>query len=567
MLKFNIKNDTDNNQYIETNIDGKALLTISQLNKGTAFSIEERHAFKLTGKLPVKVETIEEQAARCYAQYRSFDKQINRNIYLYQLLNHNQVLFYKLVSDHLIEMLPTIYTPIVGNAVKEFNKKFMQPRGLYIAYEQQDQIEEILNNRSNPNVNLVVVSDGEGVLGIGDQGIGGMAIPQAKLMVYTAFGQINPLNTLPILLDAGTNNEKLLNDPLYLGWKHPRIAGKEYDAFVDKFIQATKKTFPHVFLHWEDFGRNNARRNLDAYRKKICSFNDDIQGTGIVAVAALLAALRRNKTDIKEQRVVIFGAGTAGTGITDAICKAFIDAGLSEEEAQRRFWLLDREGLITIHSNDVTFGQSPYVRTQNDIKDWSLKNDSEINLLDTIKNVKPTVLIGCSAQQGAFTKKMIQEMAKHVERPIIFPLSNPPELCEATPKDILTWTKGNALVATGSPFEPVVLKGKTYTISQCNNYLAFPGLGLGIIAVKARSLTSNMITAASQALSKYTVDYEYTLLPTIKDAQDASREVAIAVASAAIEDGVSDAKDTSDIASLVDKTRWEPHYLPYHFIE
>lgn len=565
MLNFKIKEDANHNEYLETNLDGKALLTISQLNKGTAFSIDERHMFKLTGKLPVKVETIDEQAARCYAQYRSFDKQINRNIYLYQLLNHNQVLFYKLVSDHLIEMLPTIYTPIVGNAVKEFNKKFMQPRGLYIAYEQQDNIEEILNNRSNPEVNLIVASDGEGVLGIGDQGIGGMAIPQAKLMVYTAFGQVNPMNTLPILLDAGTNNEKLLNDPLYLGWRHPRISGKDYDVFIDKFIQAVKKIFPHVFLHWEDFGRNNARRNLDAYRKKICSFNDDIQGTGIVAVAALLAALRRNKTDITEQRVIIFGAGTAGTGITDAICKAFIDAGLSEEEAQKRFWLLDREGLITIHSNDVTFGQSPYVRTQSDIQDWKVKNIAEINLLETIKNTKPTVLIGCSAQQGVFTKKIIKEMAKHVEHPIIFPLSNPPELCEATPADILNWTKGKALVATGSPFEPVVLKGETYAISQCNNYLAFPGLGLGIIAVRAQSLTNAMIAAASNALSQYTIDYKHTLLPTIKDAQDASRKVAIAVAKAAIEDGVSELKDPTDVASLVDKIRWEPHYLPYCF--
>ncbi|MCH9744821.1 MAG: oxaloacetate-decarboxylating malate dehydrogenase, partial [Gammaproteobacteria bacterium] len=319
MLDFTIKNEKTDDEYLETSMTGKSLLTIAQLNKGTAFTDEERNNFNLVGKLPVQVETIEEQVHRSYLQYKAYEQQLNRNIHLNYLLNTNQVLFYKLVQEHIEEMLPTIYTPIVGNVVKTFNKKFMHPRGLYIAYEQRHNIEKILDNRSNPNIRLIVTSDGEGILGIGDQGIGGMAIPVAKLMVYTAFGGINPLSTLPIMLDAGTNNEELLEDPLYLGWRHPRVSGDEYDEFIHLFITAVKKKFPHVFLHWEDFGRINARRNLVAYRNKICSFNDDIQGTGIVVVSALLAALKRNHKPLAEQRIVIFGAGTAGTGIADNI--------------------------------------------------------------------------------------------------------------------------------------------------------------------------------------------------------------------------------------------------------
>jgi len=501
MLDFKIKKDSEGVAYLETSISGKALLTIPQLNKGTAFTIEERDAFHLTGKLPPVVQTLEEQIQRAYLQYKSFDKQLNRNIQLHHLLNTNHILFYSLVKKYIEEMLPTIYTPIVGNAVQIFNKKFLHPRGIYISFEDQDRIEMILDNRSNPDIDLIVTSDGEGVLGIGDQGVGAMEIPVAKLMLYTAFGGISPLNTLPILLDAGTNNQTLLDDPLYLGWRHKRISGEKYDIFIDKFIRAVKTKFPHVFLHWEDFGRHNAYRNLVHYREKICSFNDDLQGTGVVTLAALLAAMRLTEDTLESQRIVIFGAGTAGIGVTENILKALTRKKIPEAEARKRFWLIDQPGLLTKHVSTMTEAQTPFARTDEDIKNWNISDPNHITLLEVIENLKPTILIGCSAQPGAFTKEVVTTMAKHTKNPIIFPLSNPTEKSEATPKDILEWTEGTAFIATGSPFDPVDYKGKKFPITQCNNYLSFPGIGLGIVASKAYRLSDNMLLAATKAKS------------------------------------------------------------------
>ena len=392
MLDISFKIDDDGQEYLETSITGKALLSISQLNKGTAFTERERHQFGLIGKLPSRVETLEDQVARAYIQYHSFNEQINRNVHLNYLLNNNQVLFYRLVKNHIKEILPTIYTPIVGNAVTSFNKRFMQPRGLYISYEDRDRIEEILDNRTNHDVKLIVVSDGEGVLGIGDQGIGAMAIPVAKLMVYTAFAGINPSHTLPIMLDAGTNNQELLEDPLYLGWRHPRIEGEEYNKFIAKFIAAIKAKLPYLFLHWEDFGRTNAYRNLISYREQICSFNDDIQGTGVVATAAILAAAKRTNTPITEQRIVVFGAGTAGMGVTENILKALIRNGLDEDTARSRFWLVDRFGLITENSHDLSEAQKSWARKTSDIADWKVESGEYISLEKVVENVKPTIL-------------------------------------------------------------------------------------------------------------------------------------------------------------------------------
>src|SRR3990167_835837 len=379
MLDFTIKTDANGQEYLETSMTGKALLSVSQLNKGTAFTPEERHTFKLMGKLPNKVETLDEQVHRAYLQYQSFDKQINRNTLLNSILDVNQVLFYRLVQDHMKEMIPTLYTPVVGKVVQTFSEKFMNPRGLYIAYPDRDHIEAILDNRSNPNIKLIVVSDGEGVLGIGDQGIGAMAIPVAKLMVYTAFAGINPLNTLPILLDAGTNNETLLQDPLYLGWAHRRLAGDQYGDFIDQFIRAVKKKFPHVFLHWEDFGRTNAYRNLIKYRQAMCSFNDDIQGTGVVTTAAVLAAVKKTPVPLADQRIVIYGAGTAGMGVVDNLCRAFCQLGLQREAVKKQFWLIDKSGLLTVHSTDITPSQQPYLRTAEEIQTWSVKNKQSIS--------------------------------------------------------------------------------------------------------------------------------------------------------------------------------------------
>lgn len=566
MLQFEFKKDKDGKEYVETSISGKALLTIPQLNKGTAFTREERLAFDLIGKLPNKIETLDEQIQRAYLQYKSFDEQINRNVYLNHLLNTNQVLFYALIEKHLREMLPTIYTPIVGNAVKVFNRKFMHPRGLYISYEDRDHIEKILDNRSNPNINLIVVSDGEGVLGIGDQGVGAMAIPVAKLMVYTAMAGINPLNTLPIMLDAGTNNKNLLNDPLYLGWRHPRLTGEEYAEFIEKFTTALQKKCPNAFLHWEDFGRTNAYQNLIKYRYKMCSFNDDIQGTGVVANAAVLAALNNTGTPLAEQRIVIFGAGTAGMGVTDNLCKALCRSGLSEEEARKRFWLVDKEGLLTERVSDITPSQQPFVRQSSEIDAWQVNDKTHVSLLDVIENVKPTILFGCSARRGAFNETIVKTMAKYVEKPIIFPLSNPTEKSEAKPKDLLTWTDGKALIATGSPFDDVEYHNQSFPISQCNNYLAFPGIGLGVISVKPKFVTDDMLWAASAALSQYADPKTRSLLPKIEQGREASRQVAIAVAKAAIDEGVATVKSKKSVTDLVDENIWEPHYLPYRLV-
>lgn len=564
MLDFKIEKDANGQKYLLTSVSGKALMSIAQLNKGTAFTQEERLQFGLLGKLPNHVETLEEQMIRAYWQYCHYNEQINKNIYLNYLLNQNQVLFYKLIETHIEEMLPTIYTPIVGNAVKEYNEQFMQPRGLYISYDDQDQIEKILNCRSNPDVKLIVVSDGEGVLGIGDQGVGAMAIPIAKLMVYSAIGHINPDNTLPILLDAGTNNESLLNSPFYLGWKHKRISGSDYDRFIDKFINAVKRVFPHIYLHWEDFGRHNAYNNLIIYREKICSFNDDIQGTGVVTTAAILAAISQTKLSLAEQRIIVFGAGSAGIGITETLHKALIRAGLTSEQARKQFWLIDRQGLLTELVQDPTPAQLPYLRSAAEIANWSVVNSSHITLEETIAQAKPTILIGTSALPGAFSFGAIQTMAHFCEQPIILPLSNPPERSEAHPQDLIAWTQGKALIATGSPFDPVEYQGQVFPISQCNNYLSFPGIGLGVISVEANMVTDNMLWAASQALSEYGDAREKRILPTIQQAASlVSRYVAIAVAKAAIQDQVARKNDLTRVEEYIDESIWKPEYLPY----
>ncbi len=563
MLKFKIISDKQGNPQLLTPIKGKALLTIPQLNKGTAFTLAERGTFELLGKLPMDVETLDQQVERAYLQYQAYDKLSNKNILLNYILNTNQILFYKLVKKHLREMLPTIYTPIVGSVVKTFNKKFMHPRGLYLAYPHMDRIAEILDNRSHPEIKLIVVSDGEGVLGIGDQGVGGMAIPVAKLMVYTAVGGINPMHTLPILLDAGTNNQSLLDDPLYLGWRHPRISGAEYQSFIDEFIRVIKQKFPDVFLHWEDFGKKNAQQNLIQHREALCSFNDDIQGTGVVTLAAILSAVKQTKQPLTQQRFVVFGPGTAGMGITEIIYQALIEQGLSAEEAHARFWLVDRSGLLTEKSRHYTQIQQPYLRKTEDITAWPVNNPAHIELQEVIEHCKPSVLIGCSAQPGAFTQGCIEAMANATKKPLIFPLSNPTERAEATPEDILQWSNGKALVATGSPFDNITYNNQKIIISQCNNYLAFPGIGLGIIAVRAKSLSDNMLMAAAKTLSEFGSRENGKLLPNIEEAQAASRAVAIAVAATAVKEGLAGIDSKQPIEELIDAQTWEPHYLPY----
>lgn len=567
MLDFKIIRDEHTGELIiQTSLSGKSLLTVPQLNKGTAFTQEERHAFGLLGKLPHKVETLDQQIKRAYLQFSSYKNLLQQNIYLNNLHDKNQVLFYKLASKNLGEMLPVIYTPIVGTAVKRFSHEYRQPRGLYISHSDKNQIDEILKNRSNPEIDVIVVTDGEGVLGIGDQGIGGMDIPVAKLMVYTLCGGISPTRTLPIFLDVGTNNQELLNDPLYLGCRHPRIGTAEYDSFIHTFVTAIHKYFPNAFLHWEDFGRGNARRILDQYQDQICTFNDDIQGTGAVTLSALLAACDITGTPLEKHRIVVFGAGSAGTGISEQIVDALIQRGLKPKEAYDCFWLIDQQGLLIENDPQLTPAQKAFARKEKEIKRWALANKKTPTLTDTVRQIKPTILIGCSAQPGAFSQDIIETMTSTCERPIIFPLSNPDEKCEAQPKDILFWSEGKALIATGTAFPAVEYHNRLIQVAQCNNALVFPGIGLGILAVNASRLSKKMIWAASQTLSEYSPskkDSFLPLLPSLDEAQNVAKHIAVAVAQAAIDEKLAQSNQSANLENLIDGIFWEPRYLPF----
>ena len=565
MLQYKIVRDSDGIKWLETRQSGKALLTIPQLNKGTAFTMAERSSLGLLGKLPCRVETLAEQVARAQKQYDSFTSPLSRHIYLYNLHDTNQTVFYALVSQNLGTMLPMIYTPIVGHAIKQFSQEFRQSRGLYLTYNDQDRLVEILNNRSNPNIDLVVVTDGEGILGIGDQGVGGMDIPIAKLMVYTLCGGIDANRTLPILLDVGTNNPALLNDPFYLGWRHKRIDDAEYDQFIQKFISAFSTCFPDAFLHWEDLSPRNARRNLSYHQKEICAFNDDMQGTGAVSLAAIIAASKRNQFSLTKHRIVIFGAGTAGTGIADQLHDALVRAGLTAETAYRQFWLIDIPGLLTDDLGSLQESQRPYAHPLETVADWHRDADGKIGLAEVVKRVKPTVLIGCSSQTNAFSEEIIRQLAKDVAHPIILPLSNPNEKAESAPEDIIHWTNNQAYVATGSPYPPVEYQGKMIEIPQNNNALIFPGIGLGVTLTKPSRMTSSMLWVACEALasaSPILKDPEATLLPMLADAPSVAKKIGKAVAQEAIDSGLAKIRPV-DLDAAIEENYWVPGYLPY----
>ncbi|OGT32199.1 MAG: NAD-dependent malic enzyme [Gammaproteobacteria bacterium RIFCSPHIGHO2_12_FULL_35_23] len=564
MLNFKIVRDQQGNiNHIETQLEGYQLLRTAKLNKSNAFTAEERKTFKLLAKLPYVIETLDEQAARLYTQYLEKNNNLQKNIFLNRLHDSNETLFYRVVSDHLKEMLPVVYTPTVGDAVQKFSLELREQRGLFISYPDRDHIEEIIENRLNPAVDLIVVTDGGRVLGIGDQGIGGMDISIAKLMVYTLCAGVNPHRVLPIQLDVGTNNEELLKDPMYLGWRHKRIEGKEYDDFIDLFVSAVRKKLPAIYLHWEDFGRDNARKNLERYRKKMLTFNDDMQGTGATALSCVLSGVQATGQKMQDQRVVFFGAGTAGVGIADQVCAALTRQGLSEVEARAKIWLIDRPGLLFDDMKDLADFQKPYAKSRQLIKSWQLQDTSKASLLETVKNLKPTVLIGCSALFGAFNEEVVRTMAAGVEHPIILPLSNPTSKSEAVPQDLYNWTNGKVITATGSPFEDVSFNGKKYRVSQSNNAFVFPGLGLGVIAVRAKLMTDNMIWAACQALtdcSPAKKDKHAPILPDLNEVQAVSQKIARAVAKQAITDGV--AQDC-DIEKAINSIKWEPKYYPY----
>jgi len=557
-------------RHIETSLYGKELLHTPGLNKGCAFTLEERHEFRLFGDLPLHVESMQEQLTRIYAQYQERPTNLAKNVFLNVLHDYNATLFYKLIDQHLVEMLPIIYTPTVADAVIEFSHELTRARGLYFSYPNRHLLDKILEHRVFPEIDLIVLTDGEGVLGIGDQGIGGMEISIAKLMVYTVCAGINPHRVLPMVLDVGTNNEQMLNDPMYLGWRHPRLTGKEYDDFIEQAVAAIRNKFPHVYLHWEDFGRDNARRNLERYRHKMCTFNDDMQGTGAITLATILAAVKASGSKLAEQRIVFFGAGTAGAGIADQIYWAMLRQGMTEQQARNCFWLIDKPGLLTDDMVHLPDFQKAYARKAEEVANWQRTADNRIELLEVVKQVKPTALIGCSTIHGAFTEAVVKTMAKQNEHPIIFPLSNPTEKAEAVPSDLYQWTDGKALVASGSPFPDIEFKGRKFRIAQCNNAFVFPGLGLGVIAAKATRVTNDMLWAACLALQDHSpaiLDHTAPLLPKLEDVQIISRSIALAVANQAREEGVASVGANIDLAKRIDNIFWKPQYLPYKRIK
>ncbi|SMY32070.1 NAD-dependent malic enzyme [Photobacterium malacitanum] len=544
---------------------GPILLETPLLNKGSAFSVEERMFFNLEGLLPEAIESIEEQTDRAYQQYQKFDNDMDRHIYLRNIQDTNETLFYRLVENHITEMMPIIYTPTVGSACEDFSNIYRRGRGLFISYPNRDRIEDMLNNASRQNVKVIVVTDGERILGLGDQGIGGMGIPIGKLSLYTACGGISPAYTLPVVLDVGTNNPQRLSDPMYMGWRHTRITGSEYDNFVDDFIQAVKHRWPEALIQFEDFAQKNAMPLLERYKDKVCCFNDDIQGTAAVTVGSLLAACKAAGTKLSDQRVTFLGAGSAGCGIAEAIIAQMVADGITDAQARSQVFMVDRWGLLVENMPNLLNFQQALVQKNTNIQDWELL-DNNISLLDVMRNAKPTVLIGVSGVPGLFSEEVIREMYAHCPRPIIFPLSNPTSRVEATPFDLIHWTEGNALVATGSPFDPVVYEGKTYPIVQCNNSYIFPGIGLGVLAVNARRVTNEMLMESSRALaecSPLAIHGEGPLLPGLEDIQKVSRKIAFAVAKKAVEQHKAPKNSDERIREKIDANFWQSEYRRY----
>ncbi|MEN9654774.1 MAG: NAD-dependent malic enzyme [Chlamydiota bacterium] len=535
------------------------------LNKGTAFTKEERDKLGLHGLLPYHTSTIEEQLERSYSHYQKRRTPLGKYDYLAGLLGRNEMLYYQLLHRHSAEMLPIIYTPTVGEAALQYSQNYFQQRGLYLTYPLGDQMEAMVYNHPAQEIDVIVATDGERILGLGDQGIGGMTIPIGKLSLYTLFGGIHPSRTLPVLLDVGTNNKELLHDPLYLGWQHPRVRGADYDQFIERFVRAVQKRYPKALLQWEDFGKDNARRVLDRYQTEILSFNDDIQGTAAVATAALLAAMNEAKAPFKEAKIVIFGAGSAGTGIAEMIVAAMAGEKIASQEAHDRIYLLDVDGLIHHNLPHISDQQRPFVKTAAHLSSWEIRNPSYISLADVVANVHPTALIGVSAQGGAFTEEILRNMAAHTKRPIIFPLSNPTSKAECTPQEAIEWTEGRAIVATGSPFQPVSYQGRTYQIGQCNNVYVFPGIGLGALVAGASQVTDGMFLAAAKTLSQLSpalADPTASLFPPIPEVGTISQAIATAVAKQAIADGVASIT-ASEIAGRIQAKVWEPHYPHY----
>ena len=543
---------------------GTNLLEISVLNKGSAFSERERAELHLHGLVPPTVETIEEQAERVSAQYSSLKDDLEKHIFLRHLQDVNETLFYHFVVNNVREMLPLIYTPTVGKACQHFSNIYRASRGLFISYPNRERIDEILSNVTKRNVKVIVVTDGGRVLGLGDQGLGGMGISIGKLSLYTACAGVSPAYTLPVALDVGTDNQQLINDPQYMGWRHSRVTGKDYEDFIDAFVQAVKRRWPDVLLQFEDFAQTNAMPILQKYRDQLCCFNDDIQGTAAVTLGSLMAAGRSVGKRLSDQRIAFLGAGAAGCGIAEKIISRMKYEGLSDSEARSRVFMIDRFGLLTDQMPNLLDFQVNLAQKCSNLA-WA-KDHKDISLFETVQNAKPTVLIGVSGQPGLFTEEIIKEMYAHCKNPIVMPLSNPTSRAEALPVDIIRWTEGNALVATGSPFAPVEYNGKVFPIAQCNNSYIFPGIGLAVIASGAKRVTNNMLMASSEALadvSPMALGLGDDLLPHIEDIEKVSRAIAFKVGKVAQKDGVAPVTSDAELLAAIDESYWYPVYRDF----
>jgi malate dehydrogenase (oxaloacetate-decarboxylating) len=542
---------------------GQAALFDALTTKGTAFTEAERHSYGLLGLLPTAVKTLEEQAEHCWHEFSTRQGDLDKHIYLRALQDRNETLFYRVLRDHIPESLPIVYTPTVGEACQRFSEIYRRPRGLFVSYPDRDRLDEVLENRPQRDVDVIVVTDGQRILGLGDQGIGGMGIPIGKLSLYTLIGGIDPARTLPIVLDVGTDNVELLDDPQYLGWRHRRIDDEEYYAFIDRFVAAVQQQLPNVLLQWEDFATVHAQPILARYRDKLLTFNDDIQGTAAVTLGALHGAAKVAGRPLSQQQVVMLGAGSAGMGVLDMARREMVNEGLSEQAAAERIWVVDVVGLLTDDRIDLSAEQRVFAQPANRVAGWGLSGPAQLS--DVVHHVDVGVLLGLSTAAGAFTEAIVRELAAKTERPIIFPLSNPTSRAEAHPAELDHWTDGRALIATGSPFAPLLRNGVERAVAQCNNVYIFPAMGLAVTAAQATRVTDEMMRVAAATLgdaSPALADADQPLLPAWSDVPDVAVRIAQAVAAQAVADGVAPKRSNEELTQRIAQVRWTPAYLP-----
>ncbi|MGV3278233.1 NAD-dependent malic enzyme [Rickettsiales bacterium LUAb2] len=566
-MDYKIKTDKNNKKYLETDSFGYDLISHPRWNKGTAFSEKERDIFELHGLLPSHQFSLNVAVEKRYASLVDKITNLEKHIYLRAIQDRNETLFYALLDKHIEELMPIIYTPTVGEACQQYSSIYRRPRGIFISYSNRDKMDAILANPSFDDVEVIVVSDGERILGLGDQGAGGMGIPIGKLSLYTACAGIAPEKTLPILLDVGTDNQNLLSNPVYLGLHHTRIKGKEYDDFIEQFIKAVKKRFPNVLLQWEDFAQHNAGKLLNKYQNELCSFNDDIQGTAAIMVSALIASINASKLDIHNQVITIAGAGSAGVGISNFLVEYMKSIGISEQDAYAKIFLIDRNGLLTENIEVLDF-QKPFVKTNQQLSNWKISNKNNISLQETVLNAKTTLLVGVSGQGGIFTEEIIKCMAKNCEYPIVFPLSNPTQKAEANPHDVLKWTKEKAIIGTGTPFPKVTRNGELKRIDQVNNCYIFPGVGLGAVVVKPKVITNKMFLLAAIKLAEFSPSLNNpsdNILPSLDNIREISKHIAFVVAKEAITSGLTNITNISDdeLIEKIEKSMWKPEYIDY----